>query len=212
MSDLLQDRIAAGLGIAARKLGVTADAYRPRDATPALAPRNRYMRLPVAFHIGKGFDAPATQGAPLWQALLDSAYTKPGDYLVQGSETWFIASQPRLLPVLCVQANRIVNFTRAAVPDRVGQNAYAGMQREAHRPLLTGWPASVLATGAARTAQAHLPADLPAAQWTVLLPILPQVILRAGDRMTDDLGRAGIVISADQTAQGWRLTVREATS
>ncbi len=212
MSDILQDRIAAGLGRAVRRLGVPTDAYRATAASMPLALRNRFLRLPVAFHIGKGFDTPAQHGAPLWQAMLDSAYTKPGDYLVQGQETWFIASQPRLLPVLCVKANRMVSFTRASVPDRVGPAAYAGMQRVALRPLLTDWPASVLISGAARSATAHLPADLPAAQWTVLLPAFSGTILRSGDRMTDDLGRAGIVISADLSDLGWRLAVREATT
>lgn len=212
MSDVLQDRIAAGLGKVALKLGIATDAFRAASASTPLALRNRFLRLHVAFHIGKGFDTPATHSAPLWQAFLDSAYTRPGDYLVQGAETWFIASQPRLLPVLCVKANRIVSFTRAAQPNRVGPSDYAGMQRAALHPLLTDWPASMLASGTARNAMAHLPADLPAAQWSVLLPAFNGVLLHAGDRMTDDLGRAGIVTSADLTDLGWRLGVRGAST
>lgn len=212
MSDLLRDRIAAGLGKAALKLGIATDAYRPSSAATPLALRNRFLRLPVAFHVGRGFDTPATHGTPLWQAMLDSAYTKPGDYLAQGAETWFIAAQPRLLPVLCVKTNRTVSFTRAVAPDRVGPSSYAGMQRAMLRPLLTDWPASMLASGTARNAGTPLPADLPAMQWSVLLPGFPAVVLHAGDRMADDIGRAGIVISADLTDLGWRLSVREASA
>lgn len=212
MSDVLQDRIAAGLGKAALKLGIATDAFRASSASTPLALRNRFLRLPVAFHIGKGFDTPSTHGAPLWQAMLDSAYTKPGDYLVQREAIWFIASQPRLLPVLCVKTNRMISFTRAAVADRVGPGDYAGMQRGALRAVLTNWPASMLASGAARGTAAHLPADLPATQWSVLLPAFPAVVLHAGDRMMDDLGRAGIVTSADLTDLGWRLSVREAST
>lgn len=210
MSDILQDRVAAGLGIAARKLGVDTDAFRASSPAAPLAARNRFLRLPVVFHIGKGFDAPAQHGTPLWQAILDSAYTKPGDYLVQRGETWFIASQPRLLPVLCVKTNRTISIVRAATPDRIGVADYAGMQPTTLRPVLTGWPASVLTAGAARGIQAHLPADLPPAHWAVLLPAFPNADPRTGDRMTDDLGRAGIVTSAEHTDLGWRLMVRQA--
>lgn len=198
--------------MAARKLGIATDVFRPGAAATPLAPRSRVIRLPVALHIGKGFDLPATHGAPLWQAMLDSAYTRPGDYLVQRAETWFIASQPRLLPVLCIKTNRVVSFARSGTADRIGTTAYAGMQRASLRPLLTDWPASVLTAGAARMASTHLPADLPATQWTVLLPAFPGVILQDGDRMTDDLGRAGIITSADLSDLGWRLSVRQARS
>jgi len=144
--------------------------------------------------------------------MLDSAYTRPGDYLVQGGKIWFIASQPRLLPVLCVQTNRVVTFSRPATQDRIGPGGYAGIQRATLRPLLTDWPASVLAAGAARGAPAHLPADLPAAHWAVLLPAWPGICLQPGDRMTDDLNRAAIVTSAELSDLGWRLSVREASS
>ncbi len=212
MSDPLQDRIARGQGIAARKLGLETDAYRPSTPDAPLSLRNRYILLPVVFHIGKAFDTPAAYGNPLWQAMLDSAYTKPGDYLVQRDEIWFIASQPRLLPVLCVKTNRVVSFTRAAAANHMGVGTYTGMQRATQHKILTNWPASVLATGAARMASTHLPADLPATTWTVLLPALPTTMLHAGDRMSDDLNRAGIITTADLTDFGWRLIIREAAS
>ena len=212
MSDTLQDRIAAGLGHAARRLGVATDAFRASSAIAPLALRNRFLRLPAAFHCGKNFDRPAQHGAPLWQAMLDSAYTRPGDYLVQGGRIWFIASQPRLLPVLCVQTNRVVTFARAATQDRVGPGEYAGIPRAILRPLLTDWPASVLTTGAARGAPAHLPADLPPTHWAVLLPAWPGVTLQPGDCMTDELNRTGIVTNAELSDLGWRLNVREASS
>jgi hypothetical protein len=203
LSDNLQDRIAAGLGQAGRKLGLQTDIFRPRDAGPALAAANRFMRLAVAFHIGKGFTEPASPGVPFWQAMLDSAYTKPGDYLVQGSSIWFIASQPRLLPVLCVQTNRRVHFSRPARADHVGPGDYAAMRAETMRPLLTDWPAAMQTASRQGGAQ---PGD---GLWRVLLPAIPGMILQPGDRMTDDLHRACIVVAADLSATGWDLRARE---
>jgi len=212
LTDPLQDRIAEGLGRAARKLGIATDAFRPSSADAPLALRNRFLRLHAAFHIGRGFDAPAGYGAPLWQAMLDSAYTKPGDYLVQRGETWFVATQPRLLPVLCVKTNRTVTFLRQAAPDRVGPNAYAGVQRATMQPVLKDWPASVLGLSGSRGTPANLPADLPPTHWTVLQPAFRNTLLRPGDRMQDDLGRAGTITATELSEFGWRLTVREATT
>ena len=44
------------------------------------------------------------------------------------------------------------------------------------------------------------------------MPALPTTMLHAGDRMSDDLNRAGIITTADLTDFGWRLIIREAAS
>ena len=68
----------------------------------------------------------------------------PGDYLVQADAIWFIAAQQRLVPVLCVQTNRIVSFSRPAAPSSTGVNTYGGVITATNELLLTNWPASVL--------------------------------------------------------------------
>jgi len=209
MSDVIQDHLARGLGVAARAVGTLTNAFRAASSEDPLALRNRFLCLPAVFHVGKGFDHPNQYGAPLWQGIFDSAYTRPGDYLVQDAGTWFVASQPRLLPVLCVQANRMVSFFRPTGPDVVGVNPYVGVQRATLRPLLTNWPASMLGTRVVHTPPANLPSDGPLASWIVLLPAFSGVVLRATDRIEDDLGRAGLIANAELTDLGWRLAVRE---
>jgi hypothetical protein len=209
MTDEIQDRIARGLGVAARAIGMQTEAFRASSGEAPLALRNRFLRLPAVFHIGKNFDQPSEYGAPLWQGIFDSAYTRPGDYLVQDAGTWFIASQPRLLPVLCVQTNRVVSFFRSAGPDSVGANPYVGVQRGMLRPLLTNWPASIIGTRAMHTSPAGLPSDRPLANWIVLLPAFSGIVLCAADRIEDDLGRSGLIANAEQTDLGWRLAVHE---
>jgi len=209
MIDGIQDRIARGLGVAARAIGAPASAFRASSAENPLEARNRFLRLPAVFHIGKNFDRPSEYDAPLWQGIFDSAYTRPGDYLVQDTATWFIASQPRLLPVLCVQVNRTLSFFRPEGPDAVGVNVYVGLRRDTLRPLLRNWPASMLGARAAGAPAADLPSDTVLANWTVLLPAFSGVTLRAGDRIEDDLTRVGVIANADLTDLGWRLAVRE---
>jgi hypothetical protein len=53
---------------------------------------------------------------------------------------------------------------------------------------------------------------LPQAVWSVLLPPLDWLALAPGDTMTDDLGRSGVVDSAECTELGWRLIVRQSAS
>jgi hypothetical protein len=66
-----------------------------------------------------------------------------------------------------------------------------------------------------------LPADAPgviggAGGWAVLLPAFSlngaKLLLRTGDLATDDLGRTGVVSTAELTSLGWRIHMRQATS
>jgi hypothetical protein len=210
----LQDRIARGLGAAARAVGESADAYRPSGPVTPLDAANRYLRLPAVFSaVRGGFDRSVTFGEALWHGVFDSAYTRPGDYLVQQAGTWFVVAQPPLMPVLCARANRTVSFLRPAAPNVSGANFYGGVTLATATPLLTDWPASLLgATGGAAPA-AGLPSDTSAPYWTILLPASAAgVFLRTGDLMTDDLGRTATIAAAELTDLGWRIAARQATT
>ena len=209
----LEDRIRWGLNVAARATGITTDAYRPRDAEHPLAAPNRYLRLPATFSgFGGSFDRPTGYGNALLHGIFDASYTKPGDYLKQGDIVWFIASQERLLPILCVRTNRVISFVRPTSPSTSGVNAYGGVTAATVGPLMTQWPASVLAASREARPMAALPGDTMTSNWTVLLPAHPRVILKTGDLMSDDIGRNGVVVTTELTSLGWRLTVRQATT
>jgi hypothetical protein len=208
----LQDRISQGLGAAARRLGGNHDAYRPSGPDDPLSVSNRYLRLAAWFNAQdpSGLRANA-YGRPLWYGVFDSAYTRPGDYLSGPSGTYFIAAQQSLLPALCVQTNRTISAARPAAPRQVGVNAYGGITRAATQPLLSNWPASVLAAGGGGDTDAGLPADGRNAQWSILLPPTP-VALRASDLLTDDLGRTYVIAAPELTDLGWRILARQANT
>jgi hypothetical protein len=209
----LQDRIYRGLNAAARAVGADTDAYRPSGVADPLAPKNRFLRLRAAFtaHDGR-FTHPNAYGEALSFGVFDAAYTRPGDYLVQGQGAWFIAAQQRLLPVLCVRTNRVVSFSRPAAPSSTGANRYGGATTATNEPLLTGWPASVLGVSGRGHPSADLPNDTSLPYWTVLLPAIPDVVLRPSDLMSDDLGRNAVTAAAELTELGWRVTVKQATT
>lgn len=209
------------MGSAARVIGVTCDAYRPAGVADPLRPANRFLRLPAAFNAEdpKFLGAP-DYGKPVWYGVFDSAYTRPGDYLVEvgTARTWFVAAQPHLLPIVCVLTNRVVSICRPIGPGLPGATGYGGVNRQSLEPLLSNWPASLLAGGVGEREPARLPGDVRVGGYRVLIPVsaataraqngaLPD-LLRVDDLMSDDLGRNYVVASAELTELGWRLEVK----
>jgi hypothetical protein len=209
----LQDRIHWGQNIAARATGIDTDAYRPSGNNDPLAPANRFLRMRATFALEDGqFNRANAYGAALWQGIFDAAYTRVGDYLVQGKAVWFIAAQQHLLPTLCVRTNRVVDFLRPAPPSQSGVNNYGGVITATNVPLLTSWPASVLGASGRGRPDTDLPTDSSIPYWTILMPDVGKVTLRPSDLITDDLGRNAVVAAAELTDLGWRITARQATT
>ena len=207
----IQDRVWWGSNRAAHVAGEQADAYRPRWPCAPLSAENRYMRLPALFTGMRGkFERPLEFGAPLCHGIFDAAYTQPGDYLVQGDATWFIASQEPLLPVLCVRTNCVTSFHRPGCD--ACTDGYGGVVRDELVLLVQDWPASVLGTTDGGHSEAELPGDMGVSQWIAILPKSVGVMLRPGDLMRDDLGRSGVVKSAEKSDLGWRLLVKQAVA
>jgi hypothetical protein len=206
----LQDRIARGLGAAARHIGAPYDAFRPTSVNNPLAAPNRYLRLPAAFDSDNpNFKHATGYGRATLYGIFDSAYTQPGDYLRGPAGTFFIASQQALLPNLCVLTNRVLNLFRPAAPTTPGVNIYGGVLIATATPLLTGWPGSILTAGSG--APGDLPSDAKIPSWTVLLPDTP-VPLRASDLIQDDLGRTYTIGTAEYSALGWRILAKQAAT
>ncbi|MBV9251101.1 MAG: hypothetical protein JO227_17855 [Acetobacteraceae bacterium] len=209
----LEDRFRWGQNIAARAIGSSTYAYRPQGMSNPLDPQNRFLRLQAAFTgVGGGFARANAYGNALWYGIFDAAYTRPGDYLVQDEGTWFIAAQQKLLPNLCVKANRVLSFSRPAPQASTGVNGYGGITAANVVPLLTGWPASVLTSSGGGQPLAGLPSDSSVPYWNVLLPAFPGATLLPADLMSDDLGRNAVVSAAELTELGWRLIVKQATT
>ena len=207
----LQDRISWASNVCARAAGEWADAYRASGRSEPLAPANRFLRIPALFTGMQGkFVRPQGYGDALAHGIFDYAYTRPGDYLAQGEDVWFIAAQARLLPALCVRTNRVISFTRAVAPTATGTNGYGGVTAATVAPLLTRWPASVIGSSGSGQPSADLPSDSSIPYWTVLLPAVSGVVLLPADLMSDDLDRAAIISAAELTTLGWRLTVKQA--
>jgi hypothetical protein len=219
--DILRDVISRAYGRAAVSVGDWCDAYRPVSTIDPLHLRNRYMLLQAAFTTPRPeSNRPVGYGMATWWGVFDSAYTRPGDYIVRRESrpgaadggTWFIAAQQPLLPMLCVRTTRMVSFTRATTTTTSGVGTYGGYTRANANTLFTDFPASVLNADIVGIDPTDLPADAIPESWQVLLPARPEVVLLTGDVMADDLGRTGVISSAELTDLGWRLLVKVTTT
>jgi hypothetical protein len=211
--DLLQDRLHYAWGVAARYVGNQADAYRPTGSHNPLDTKNKFLRLATIFRpLGGGMLAPVDHATSEWQGIFDASYTQPGDFLVEGNRIFFIAVQQPLLPVLCVQTNRIISIVRPAVQRNVGANSYGGYSAGAASILMSEWPASMLGNTGKGAPAAGLPTDEMVPYVEVLLPYVPPIILSPGDIIGDDLGRSIVISAAELTELGWRITARLATT
>jgi hypothetical protein len=215
--DRLQDLIYRGMGRAALQTGQVYDAFRPNGNANPCAPSNRFLKLRAAFNAtDPRFVRANTYGHPVWYGVFDSAYTQPGDYLVEQEtgRTFFIASQPPLLPVVTVLAERLVSVLRPAGPAGFGVQAYGGVEIADATLLLGGWPASMIegGNGGGTRYPGDLPADVRLTAFTLLLPALDGIVPRVEDLVSDDLGRNFVVSSAELSELGWRLVVRQVAS
>lgn len=216
--NLLNDRISRGNGIAARSIGDWCDVYRPRDNADPIDGRNHVLRLHAAFLPLDGrTKAPVSHGHVTWQGVFDTAYTRPGDYIVRqparrgygDAAVWFVAAQQPLLPPLCVQTSATVTVARMRMSTTTGAAAYGGGGALTSISILTGWPAAVSHSTGTGLNPLDLPASVVPGNWEVLLPNIANLVLRTNDRITDENGRSAIVTAAELSSLGWRVIAKE---
>jgi hypothetical protein len=208
----LQDRLYLGLGLSARHVGQSADAFRPNGPINPLDNQNRFLRLPVAFLSTKGDARANVYGDALWHGIFDASYTRAGDYLVMETAKFFVASQDPLLPILCVKTNRIISILQPNAQASNAGNSYGGYTSGGSTILMEGWPASVLGETRSSASAANLPTDQAIPYWSILLPAIARVILSPGDLITDDLNRTAVIAGSELTELGWRISAKMATT
>jgi hypothetical protein len=209
----LQDRLYLGLGLSARHIGQFADAFRPSGPFDPLDKQNRILRLLATVVSTRGkYSHTNLFGDALWYGVFDASYTRPGDYIVMQSGTFFVASQAPLLPVLCVKTNRLISIARPKMQASIAANSYGGYVLGASTALMGGWPASVLGENRTSHSAADLPTDQVVPYWNVLVPSPAKVVLSPGDVITDDLGRTALISGSELTDLGWRISAKMATT
>ena len=209
----IQAKIYAGRAKAALRLGMDCNVFRPLSAAAPLG--NQVATIKAAFNSGdNSYKSPNLPGDAIWYGDLDGRLTKPGDYLqrVADGQTYYIAVQQQLLPIICVECNRSVHITRQKTQTGIGAINYGGSIPTQDTDVLGTtsalWPASILFGGKVQAGMG-LPAGVRESGWRILLPPSVPVTIMAGDIVTDDLGKRYAIDGAELTDTGWRINAQE---
>lgn len=214
----IQARIYAGRGKAALRIGLDFRQYRPLAANAPLG--NLVGTIKAALNSGDStYRSPNLPGDAIWYADLDGRLTQVGDYIrrVADGQTWYIAAQQQLLPIVAIDCNRAVQVLRGTPSSgSVGLLPY-GAASPCDPSSMTAvvggpgalWPASILLGGRGSMNATHLPTGAKQAGWRIMLPPSVPVVLQAGDVVLDDLDRRYVVDAAELTDMGWRINAQE---
>jgi hypothetical protein len=206
-----QELIYRGFGIAASKIGLPYDQYRPTAAiTPIpLDPSNKIATIDAHFRVDDKVTKFQAHGKPLWRGWFDGRVTQVFDYLVGPEGTFFIGAQQALLPIMAVWCNATVNIAMATAPAGVGAQPYQGTTQTNTTPLMTGWPASVLSHSKRSIGDVNLPGDVPNPWWQILMPSFGGIEIETAYIITDDQGRRFVISSAELSPLGWRIVAQQ---
>lgn len=213
----IQQKVWAGYGAAAGRVGAVFGQYRPSGPQTPLGTANQIGSLNAAFTVApSGFDferAPAHRNA-IFNGLFDAAGVAVGDYLVgPGGVTYFVAGLAPLTPPLCVLCNRVLTVHTPGPSGTFGvQAAYQGTAPANETATMTAWPANLLFDARGRATEVGLPLDLPSPFYSILMPALADVDVRTGMILTDDQARRYVVSASERSAFGWRLFAQQAVT
>ncbi len=201
---LLQDRLARGMGAAARVMGEAYDLMRPRGAVDPVLAERRVLRLSAVFDGGDPGYRRARGYERALRGMFDTAYVAVGDYLVGSRGVLFVAALPPLARPLCVLTNATLEALRPMGPGVAGLNPYGGVGTLGFEAVFSGWPGQVMASSGQG---GMLPGDGVLADHSVLLPVgVP--LLRRSDVLVDGLGRRFVVGAVEQSELGFRVSAR----
>lgn len=217
--DLIANKIWKGIGKAANKIGFPTVVYRPLTAFDPIDDPNIATRTPASFALDANYLATNNYGKAVWRVLVDGTKVRVGDYLVttlpDGVKTFFIIQRHPDLPIACVLCNSLISVTRAKQLNAAGANDYMGNTKAGETAVMTEWPASLL-EGRIGREEVKLPGDVGDPTFRVLLPAFPGLEIKSRDILTEvgisNPPRRFVVISAEISELGWRMTASQAVA
>ena len=208
---VITGKVWRGFAIAASRLGVSCDHYRPTNPMAPITSASRRGSLYAAFDPSPtfAFSAAPDRDRETRATLVDGALVQVGDYLIGSAGSFFIASREPLLPIQAVACNATVAVFRLGGPDQVGPVDYSYDTTTSEAALLQGWPASLRMRGGGGIGGTDIPGAPSDPNLTLLLPRLPgALVINTGDAVKDALDRRMVVTAAERTPHGWRCVTR----
>lgn len=211
---LLQQKVARGYAKAALRLGATTAQYR---ATALNSPMGTpYATLLAAFNNDKkfGFDGPALWDKPAVFGLFDTTDVLAGDLLTCAGENYFIARMEPFRPPLCMLCNRVVSLSGSpgqgstngdgGVCTDVGASNDYGTGGSGKTTLASGWPAFIQIRNKGNVTGDSIPGSIKAADYEMLLPVMPNFVPTTYMTVTTDLGTTYTISAVEPSQYGNR--------
>ncbi|MFT8439841.1 hypothetical protein [Acetobacter fabarum] len=211
---LLQQKVARGYAKAALRLGATTAQYRP---TVLDAPMGTpYATLLAAFNNDKkfGFDGPALWDKPAVFGLLDTTDVLAGDLLTCAGENYFVARLEPFRPPLCILCNCIVSLSGdpgqgstngdGGTCTDVGASNDYGTGGSGKTTLASGWPAFIQIKNKGGATGDGIPGSIKAADYEMLLPVMPNFVPTTYMTVTTDLGMTYTISAVEPSQYGNR--------
>ncbi len=211
-AEVIQARIYAGYGKAARVVGMPHDLFRPYEPDDPLRLVNLEGVVRAVFDARPSlkFSIPAQHNDAFRYAVVDGTAVQVGDYLVGPKETVFVAGMPDLQSIVCIGCNTKVSLRRTPPDPDFGPIEDRSPDVSSEVRVFHDWPASMLYSGRGGGDDVQLPGDAPPPNWNLLMPPVPTVAPpREGDVMVDALGRRFAVSWCEVSHLGWRMIVRD---
>lgn len=196
----VQNRINAGLAVAARVLGQPFNAFRPLDVFAQLSGPPWTVMGVIDRDPDRMLRAPAGYGDVTRYFLGDASSLRAGDILVNESHTYFVAGIEGFSAPMVVDCNASVS-----IADLQQSAAYGGSVESV---IADGWPASLRLSGLAGDRLTGLRDSPGEAIFSLLLPLLPGLALRSGMRVLDGQGQHLQLTGVESTALGYRASAR----
>lgn len=221
---LLQQKVARGYAKAALRLGAMTTQYRPASLTAPMA--TAHASFLAAFNDDKnfGFARPALWDKPAVFGLFDTTDVQSGDLMTCAGENYFVTRLEPFRPPLCMLCNRVVSIVGqpgqgstngdGAVCTDVGASDDYGAagDTDGQTTLASGWPAFIQIKGKGSPTGDGIPGSVKAADYEMLLPVMPGFIPTVQMAVTTDLGTTYTLTAVEPSQYGNRclMSVRQA--
>jgi hypothetical protein len=197
----IQNMIYAQRGKAALMRGDDYVLHRPTSAINAIP--SEIGGLKATFNAEQSnFEKPNKYGNAVWWGIFDGRKTCVGDYLINDTNTYFIASMQPNLEIQCIECNYTISVESPNLSSRT--NVKTNL-------ILSGWPCSILEKGTSKGSHFDYPASMGQGAYIAYLPYFPGAEILTDYTIIDNDGNRYTVKLAEKTTpdMGWRLLVQK---
>jgi hypothetical protein len=196
----IQQKIYAGYGKAAQRIGPTYSLYRSSSFMNPIQPSNLVKTLPASFNINGSYTGQTKADQLYWQIIADGSQLKVGDYLV-GPATYCVLALDSLLPPIALRCTQTLSFSKPAINGAPGLQPYP--TPEIGTAYATGIPAVLGVKKETGRPIANLPGDNALRTFYSAFFYMPDGMVEERDQASDENGNKYQIISAQYGLLGY---------